>query len=98
MASIGLEACFGFVPGHTHDVPGWYLGCIEDMHRCRPQAVVLYFWLRETFWIRTDIIVPANEKIDIMMLSNRANCANSGHSDLHSAFTLWLPFRHITVQ
>ena len=40
MASIGLEACFGFVSGHTHDVPGWYLGCIEDMHRCRTQAVV----------------------------------------------------------
>ena len=40
MASIGLEACFGFVSGHTHDVPGWYLGCIEDRHRCRPQAVV----------------------------------------------------------
>ena len=40
MASIGLEACFSFVSGHTHDVPGWYLGCIEDMHRCRPQAVV----------------------------------------------------------
>ena len=40
MASIGLEACFVFVSGHTHDVPGWYLGCIEDMHRCRPQAVV----------------------------------------------------------
>ena len=43
MASIGLEACFGFVFGHTHDVPGWYLGCIEDMHICRPQAVVCIF-------------------------------------------------------
>ena len=40
MASIDLEACFGFVSGHTHDVPSWYLGFIEDMHRHRPQAVV----------------------------------------------------------
>ena len=40
MASIGLEACFGFVSGHTHDVPdSWYLGCIENMHRCCPQAL-----------------------------------------------------------
>ena len=40
MASIGLEACFGFVSGHTHNEPGCYLGCIEDMHICRPQTVV----------------------------------------------------------
>ena len=40
MARIGLEACVGFVSGHTYDVPDWYLGCSEDMHRCRPQAVV----------------------------------------------------------
>ena len=33
----------------------------------------VYFWLREAFWLRTDIIVPANEKLNIMMLSNRAD-------------------------
>ena len=33
----------------------------------------VYFWLREAFCLRTDIIVSANEKINIMMLSNRAD-------------------------
>ena len=69
MASIGLEAFFGFVSGHTHDGPGWYFGCIEDMHICTYVALKLwfvYFWLREAF--QTDIIVPANGKLNIMML------------------------------
>ena len=68
MASIGLEACFGFVSGHSHDVPDWYLGCIEEMHRYRPQAVVYIILAKKAFWQRTDIIVPANEKLDIIML------------------------------
>ena len=79
-----------------------YLVCIWVASRICTDVVLklwfVYFWLGEAFWLRTDSIVPANEKLDIMMLSNRTNCANSGHSDLHSAFTLWLPFGHITVQ
>ena len=71
MTSIGLEACFGFVFGHTHKVPGWYLGCIEDMYICRPQAVVCILLAEEAFWLRSDIIVPANGKLNILMLSNR---------------------------
>ena len=98
MASIGLEACFGLCPVTLMMclVGIWVASriCTDVV----PKLWFVYFWLREAFWLRTDIIVPANEKLDIMMLSNRANCANSGHSDLHSAFILWLPFRHITVQ
>ena len=92
MASIGLEAVSALCPV---TLMMCLVGIWVASRICTDVVLKLWFVY---FWLRTDIIVPANEKLDIMMLSNRANCANSGHSDLHSAFTLWLPFGHITVQ
>ena len=70
MASIGLEALC--LVTHTMCMVGiWVASRI-----CTDVALKLwfvYFWLREIFWLRTDIIVPANEKLNIMMLSNRAD-------------------------